>query len=123
MIDAVICVVAFVLLGISLPECPALAWLLMWQAGGFLSALAQCLATGPAATLRASSTALVPIVGLLDRPKVVGPHDGPAEKAGFVAEGVLYVALGIHAYGLYSVKGWPLAVLSLLFTLLLRPWM
>lgn len=120
MIDAVVCVVAFVLLGMSVPGAPALPWLLMWQAGGFLAALAQCLAAGRTAALRISSTAVVPVLGLTDRPKVVGPQN---EKVGFIAEGLLYVALGIYAYGLNSVKGWPVAVLGLLISLLLRPWM
>ena len=123
------CVVTYVALALSTSSFPPLAWLLSTQAGLFLSTLATFAVLGGRALWRVSSWALIPVLGLLDPPRLTPQvtHDGRRgvldQQAGFLAQGLLYVFLGIRAYGFTAVQGWPFAVLGLLVSLLARPWL
>lgn len=99
------------------------------QAGMFISILATLCSLGGEASVQISPAAVVPLVGLLSRPKIKAneQHTGGRlildEQIGFIAQGIFYVLLGARNFGWSSVWGWPIAILMLLLSVLARPWL
>lgn len=108
---------------------PLLAYVLSHQAGGLINILTTYATVNGAARLRVPSRSLLPFVGFVAGPSLQlnAPRSGAwgllEKQAGYYAEAVFYVLVGAGTFGWSSVWGWPLALLGLLISVLLKPWL
>lgn len=108
---------------------PLLAYVLSHQAGGLINLLVTYAVVDGSARLQVPSSSLLPLIGFVAGPtlRLSAPRSGALglleHQAGYYAEAIFYVLVGAGTFGWSSVWGWPLALLGLLVTVLLRPWL
>ena len=113
------------------PFVPAIlcAYILSHQAGSFVNLLATSATFSERGKCNIRSTAFLPVVGFFGQSPFFVPSSTHESfraifdsQIGMVAEILFFIVLGGCTFGWTSIKGWPVAVIGSLITIISQPW-